>query len=128
MPRGHERNVSNIRLVPGAVNSDRTLDHRVFADSAERSAASTPAGRAGRTVGAPAESVDAAEHRMKIPNAMGEWSAGNQEERSAVWFVVAALLPVDADGDSHAHRRWPFFHDQWLKFPLADCVHDRAVE
>jgi len=72
VPRGHERDVSNIRLVPGAVNGDRNLDHRVFADSAERSAASMPAGRAGRTVGAPAESVDAAEHRMKIHNAMGE--------------------------------------------------------
>src|SRR5262249_62431249 len=78
VPRGHERNVSNIRLVPGAVNSDRTLDHRVFADSAERSAESTPAGRAGRTVGAPAESVDAAEHRVKIHNAMGECSRSSQ--------------------------------------------------
>ena len=39
---------------------------------AERSAGSTPAGRAGRTVGAQAESVDAAEHRMKIHDAMGE--------------------------------------------------------
>src|SRR5262245_12789607 len=52
VPRGHERDVSNIRLVPGAVNGDRNLDHRVFADSAERSAASMPAGRAERTVGA----------------------------------------------------------------------------
>ena len=29
----HERDVSNIRLVESAVNDDRTLDHRVFADS-----------------------------------------------------------------------------------------------
>ena len=97
-------------------------------DSSGAQAGSTPAGRAARAVGAQAESVDAAEHRMKIPNAMGEWSAGNQEERSAVWFVVAILLPVDVDGDSHAHRRWPFLHDQRLKFPLADGVHNGAVE
>ena len=77
----HVRDVSNIRLAASAVNGDPNLDHRVFADSAERSAASMPAGRAGRTVGAPAESVDAAEHRMKIHNAMGECSRSNQGER-----------------------------------------------
>ena len=81
VPRGHERDVSNIRLVPGAVNGDPNLDHRVFADSSGAQAESTPAGRAGRTVGASAESVDAAEHRVKIHNAMGECSRSNQGER-----------------------------------------------
>jgi len=68
----HERDVSNIRLVASAVNGDRNLDHRVFADSGGAQTVSTPAGRAERTVGAQAESVDAGEHRMKIHNAMGE--------------------------------------------------------
>jgi len=32
----HERDVLNIRFVVSAVNGDRNLDHRVFADQAER--------------------------------------------------------------------------------------------
>jgi hypothetical protein len=68
----HERDISNIRFVASAVNGDQNLDHRVFADSGGAQAGSTPVGRAERTVGAQAESVDAAEHRMKIHNAMGE--------------------------------------------------------
>ena len=49
---GGERDVSNIRLVASAVNDGRTLDHRVLADSSGALVGSTPAGRAGRTVGA----------------------------------------------------------------------------
>src|SRR5262245_13457017 len=48
----HVRDVSNIRLVASAVNGDRNLDHRVFADSGGAQAGSTPAGRAERAVGA----------------------------------------------------------------------------
>src|SRR5262249_41358150 len=50
--------------------SRSNLGHRVFADSSGAQAGSMPAGRAGRGRSA-AESVDAAEHRMKIDNAMG---------------------------------------------------------
>jgi len=68
----HERDVSNIRLAASAVNGDPNLDHRVFADF-KRSAggvnARRPCGTRGRSA---AESVDAAEHRMKIHDAMGE--------------------------------------------------------
>ena len=77
----HERDVSNIRLVASAVNDDSNLGHRVFADSSGAQAVSTPAGRAERTVGAPAESVDAAEHRVKTHNAMGERLQSNQGKR-----------------------------------------------
>jgi hypothetical protein len=54
---GGERDVSNIRLVASAVNDDSNLGHRVLADSSGAQAGSTPAGRAERTVGAPAKSV-----------------------------------------------------------------------
>jgi hypothetical protein len=67
----HERDVLTIRLGVSAVNRDQTsmskLDHRVFADF-KRSAggvnARRPCGTHGRSG---AESVDAAEHCMKIP-------------------------------------------------------------
>ena len=77
----HERDVSNIRLVESPVNDDRALDHRVFADSGGAQCgvnARRPCGTHGRSA---AESVDAAEHRMKIHNAMGECSRSNQGER-----------------------------------------------
>jgi len=77
----HERDVLNIRFVVSAVNGDRSSTIAYLPTPAERSAGSMPAGRAGRTVGAPAESIDAAEHRMKIHNAMGECSRSNQGER-----------------------------------------------
>jgi hypothetical protein len=46
----HERDVLNIPLVVSAVNGDRNLGHRVFADSSGAEAGPTPAGRAERTV------------------------------------------------------------------------------
>ena len=68
----HVRDVSNIRPRASAVNGDQKLDHRIFADF-KRSAggvnARRPCGMHGRSG---AESVDAAEHRMTIHNAMGE--------------------------------------------------------
>ena len=77
----HVRDVSNIRLTASTVNGDRNLDRRVFAD-VKRSAggvnARRPCGTRGRSA---AKSVDAAEHRMKIHNAMGECSLSNQGER-----------------------------------------------
>ena len=81
VPRGHERDVSNIRLVASAVNRDQNLDHRVSARF-ERSAGGVNARRpCGTHPRSAAESVDAAEHRMKIHNAMGECSRSNQGER-----------------------------------------------
>ena len=68
----HERDISKIRLVVIAVNGDRNLDHRVLAGSKRSTGgvnARRPCGTHGRSA---AESVDAAEHRMKIHNAMGE--------------------------------------------------------
>jgi hypothetical protein len=62
----HERDISKIRLVVIAVNGDRTSTIAYLAAQSGAQAGSTPAGRAGRTVGAPAESVDAAEHRFTI--------------------------------------------------------------
>jgi len=46
----HERDVSNIRLVASAVNGDRTSTIAQMPDSSGAQAASTPAGRAERTV------------------------------------------------------------------------------
>jgi len=77
----HERGISKIRLVLIAVNGDRNLDHRVLAGSKRSTGgvyARRPCGTHGRSA---AESVDAAEHRMKIHNAMGECSRSNQGER-----------------------------------------------
>ena len=68
----HVPDVSNIRLAASAVNGDPNLDHRVFAGF-KRSAGGVNARRPRGTHGrSGAESVDAAEHRMKIHNAMGE--------------------------------------------------------
>jgi hypothetical protein len=72
------RKYASLRVL--TVNGDPNLDHRVFADF-KRSAggvnARRPCGTHGRSG---AESVDAAEHRMKIHNAMGERSQSTRGE------------------------------------------------
>jgi hypothetical protein len=68
----HERDVLNIRFVVSAVNGDRNLrPSRIcrLRRSAGGVSARRPCGTHGRSA---AESVDAAEHRVRIHNAMGE--------------------------------------------------------
>jgi len=114
----HVRDVSNIRLAASAVNGDPNLDHRVFADSSGAQAESTPAGRAGRTVGASAESVDAAEHRVKIHNAMGERLQSNQGKRRDAKSTTTSAS--HCSGRSSANRNGS-------RIQLSPCMSDRIL-
>lgn len=92
------------------------LDHRVFADSSGAQAVSAPAGRAERTVGAPAESVDAAEHRVKIHNAMGERLQSSQGKRCDARSTTTS--PSHCSGRSSAKRNGS-------RIQLSPCMCDR---
>ena len=88
---GGERDASNIRLVASAVNDDQNLDHRVFADSSGAQAVSTPAGRAGRTVGIVACICDRILSRLFLASECGNHRAisdtqpGGERPRDRPW-------------------------------------------
>ena len=114
----HERDISKIRLVVMAVNGDRTSTIAYLPAQSGAQAGSTPAGRAGRTVGASAESVDAAEHRVKIHNAMGERLQSNQGKRRDAKSTTTSAS--HCSGRSSANRNGS-------RIQLSPCMSDRIL-
>jgi len=94
------------------------LDHRVLAGSKRSTGgvnARRPCGAHGRSA---AESVDAAEHRVKIHTAMGECLQSNQGKRSDDRSTTTS--PSHCSGRSSANRNGS-------RIQLSPCMSDRIL-